>query len=201
MAQRPDAPYNGASFAGASVWRVRRHLPCRPASWASPATIATPPSWSPASRSISARPTAPARATGRRRSAAPAACWSTATHPEFWVDPATLDLADIGDFALALGDIPASLRADRAAGGGICAICVALGGEHGITLPLLRALARRLGGTLGAGAFRRPCRYLAGQFRPALRARLGVLPRDRGRPGRSAPDDPDRHPLAGAARR
>ena len=30
-------------------------------------------------------------------------------HPAFWTDPATLDLADIGDFAIALGDIPASL--------------------------------------------------------------------------------------------
>ena len=30
-------------------------------------------------------------------------------HPEHWVDPAALPLADIGDFATALGDIPASL--------------------------------------------------------------------------------------------
>src|SRR6185436_6975935 len=31
-------------------------------------------------------------------------------HPEFWVEPAALDLADIGDLRLALGDIPESLR-------------------------------------------------------------------------------------------
>jgi agmatinase len=30
-------------------------------------------------------------------------------HPESWVDPATLDIADIGNFAIAVGDIPASL--------------------------------------------------------------------------------------------
>src|SRR6201985_2043324 len=30
-------------------------------------------------------------------------------HPVHWVDPARLSLADSGDFALALGDIPGSL--------------------------------------------------------------------------------------------
>lgn len=69
-------------------------------------------------------------------------------HPRNWVDPATLSLADIGDFAIALGDIPASLRLieEQAAQ---CAHLIALGGEHGITLPLLRAQAKRLGGPLG----------------------------------------------------
>jgi agmatinase len=69
-------------------------------------------------------------------------------HPEFWLDPASLSLADIGDLSLALGDIPASLRLieDQAAPIGHL---LALGGEHGITLPLLRALARRLGRPVG----------------------------------------------------
>jgi len=69
-------------------------------------------------------------------------------HPRNWVDPATLSLADIGDFAIALGDIPASLRLieEQAAQ---CSHLIALGGEHGITLPLLRAQAKRLGGPLG----------------------------------------------------
>ncbi len=69
-------------------------------------------------------------------------------HPGNWVDPATLPLADIGDFAIALGDIPASLRLieEQAAQ---CSHLIALGGEHGITLPLLRAQAKRLGGPLG----------------------------------------------------
>ena len=69
-------------------------------------------------------------------------------HPEHWVDPRDLDIADIGDFAIALGDIPASLALieQQAAA---CRHLVALGGEHGITLALLRALARRLGGPVG----------------------------------------------------
>jgi agmatinase len=65
-------------------------------------------------------------------------------HPTFWVEPATLDLADIGDFSLALGDIPASLALIEQQAQGIGHL-LALGGEHGITLPLLRALRRRIG--------------------------------------------------------
>jgi agmatinase len=65
-------------------------------------------------------------------------------HPHFWVEPAALDLADIGDFAIALGDIPASLARIEAQAAGLAHL-VCLGGEHGITLPLLRALARRIG--------------------------------------------------------
>ena len=69
-------------------------------------------------------------------------------HPEHWTDPRDLDIADIGDFALALGDIPGSLaEIERQAAA--CRHLVALGGEHGITLPLLRALSRRLGGPVG----------------------------------------------------
>jgi agmatinase len=65
-------------------------------------------------------------------------------HPEFWIEPAKLPLADIGDFAIALGDIPASLALIEQQAAGIAHL-VALGGEHGITLPLLRALAKRVG--------------------------------------------------------
>ena len=69
-------------------------------------------------------------------------------HPRAWVDPAALPLADIGDFAIALGDIPASLALiERQAAA--CGHLIALGGEHGITLPLLRALAKRRGGPVG----------------------------------------------------
>ncbi len=69
-------------------------------------------------------------------------------HPEHWVDPRDLDIADLGEFAIALGDIPGSLALieQQAAG---CQHLVALGGEHGITLPLLRALSKRLGRPLG----------------------------------------------------
>ena len=63
-------------------------------------------------------------------------------HPESWVDPAALGVADIGDFQIALGDIPASLALIEQQAAGIPHL-ITLGGEHGITLPLLRALARR----------------------------------------------------------
>lgn len=69
-------------------------------------------------------------------------------HPGFWIDPATLDLADVGDFAIALGDIPASLARIEAQAQGIKHL-VCLGGEHGITLPLLRALTQRIGKGIG----------------------------------------------------
>jgi agmatinase len=65
-------------------------------------------------------------------------------HPAAWVDPATLDLSDIGDFSIALGDIAGSLRLIEAQATALPHL-VALGGEHGITLPLLRALTRRTG--------------------------------------------------------
>jgi agmatinase len=65
-------------------------------------------------------------------------------HPTAGVNVAELMLSDIGDFRIALGDIAASLKAieEQAAAVGHL---VALGGEHGITLGLLRALARRTG--------------------------------------------------------
>lgn len=69
-------------------------------------------------------------------------------HPQHWTDPATLPVADIGDFAIALGDIPVSLAAIEAQASGLSHL-IALGGEHGVTLPLLRALSKRLGAPLG----------------------------------------------------
>lgn len=68
-------------------------------------------------------------------------------HPTRWVDPAVVALSDAGDFAIALGDIPASLALIEQQAAGIAHL-LALGGEHGITLPLLRALAKRTGGPL-----------------------------------------------------
>jgi agmatinase len=65
-------------------------------------------------------------------------------HPVHWVDPVNLPVADIGDFTIALGDIPDSLTAIETQAAPIRHL-VALGGEHGITLPLLRALAKRNG--------------------------------------------------------
>jgi agmatinase len=68
-------------------------------------------------------------------------------HPHSWVDPAKLDLADIGDFGIALGDIAGSLALIERQAAGLSHV-LALGGEHGITLALLRALAQRLGAPL-----------------------------------------------------
>lgn len=65
-------------------------------------------------------------------------------HPRFRNEPATMDVADLGDFATALGDIAASMRLieDQARPIGHL---VALGGDHSVTLPLLRAVAGRHG--------------------------------------------------------
>lgn len=68
-------------------------------------------------------------------------------HPVTGVDPAALPLCDAGDLAIALGDLPGSLVAIERQAAAFPHL-VALGGEHGITLPLLRALARRLSGPL-----------------------------------------------------
>lgn len=68
-------------------------------------------------------------------------------HPVSGIDPATLDIADLGEFAIALGDIQASLALIERQAAAIPHL-VALGGEHGVTLPLLRALKRRLGAPL-----------------------------------------------------
>lgn len=65
-------------------------------------------------------------------------------HPVHRIEPALLPVADIGDFAIALGDIEKSLALIERQAAGLAHL-VALGGEHGITLPLLRALARRTG--------------------------------------------------------
>jgi agmatinase len=69
-------------------------------------------------------------------------------HPGWWVSPDALPLADVGDFAIALGDIPESLRLIEEQAGAFGHL-IALGGEHGISLPLLRAVAKRQGGPVG----------------------------------------------------
>jgi agmatinase len=63
-------------------------------------------------------------------------------HPLYGVNPAASALADIGNFAIALGDIAKSLAEIEAQAAPIKHL-VALGGDHGVTLPLLRALAKR----------------------------------------------------------
>ena len=63
-------------------------------------------------------------------------------HPSHWIDPSILPLADIGNFTIALGDIVTSLAAIEEQAARIEHL-VAFGGDHGITLPLLRALAKK----------------------------------------------------------
>jgi agmatinase len=65
-------------------------------------------------------------------------------HPAWWIEPAMLPASDIGDFAIALGDIPATLALIEEQAAPLDHL-VALGGEHGITLPILRVLARKTG--------------------------------------------------------
>jgi agmatinase len=65
-------------------------------------------------------------------------------HPLHWINPAALPLSDVGDFTIALGDIAGSLAQIEEQALRIEHL-VAFGGDHGITLPLLRALAKRRG--------------------------------------------------------
>ncbi|MGE5270199.1 MAG: agmatinase [Thiohalocapsa sp.] len=65
-------------------------------------------------------------------------------HPVSRSDPGAGDIADIGDFAIAHGDIKGSLAAIEAQAKPLRHL-VALGGDHTITLALLRALAARTG--------------------------------------------------------
>lgn len=59
-----------------------------------------------------------------------------------------LGLNDTGDFAIALGDVPASLALIEQQASQFAHL-VTLGGDHSIALPLLRALSKRLGQPLG----------------------------------------------------
>jgi guanidinopropionase len=65
-------------------------------------------------------------------------------NPSNWRNPQDMELADIGDFEIALGDTLASLRLIESQAAQ-CKHLIALGGDHAITLPLLRALAKKQG--------------------------------------------------------
>jgi agmatinase len=68
-------------------------------------------------------------------------------HPASWLDPATVAVADLGDFAIALGEVEKSLALIEQQAAEIRHLIV-LGGDHAVTLALLRA-ARRRHGPLG----------------------------------------------------
>lgn len=69
-------------------------------------------------------------------------------NPAGWAEPPLMPLADIGDFAIHLGDIPASLTAIERQAAGLDHL-IAIGGDHTISLALLRALKQRRGGPVG----------------------------------------------------
>src|SRR5262252_4752757 len=57
-------------------------------------------------------------------------------HPASWAEIEALDLADVGDFRIAHGDIPGTLAEIEAQATGVEHL-VTLGGDHTVTLPLL----------------------------------------------------------------
>jgi len=65
-------------------------------------------------------------------------------HPVLWVDPLQLPISDIGNFEIALGDLAKSLDLIENQAR-LHSHLITLGGDHGITLPLLRALAKHYG--------------------------------------------------------
>lgn len=69
-------------------------------------------------------------------------------HPLWRIDPAAQSVADIGDFNIALGDILNSLALIEQQAAQFEHLIV-LGGDHSVTLPLLRAASKRRGGPLG----------------------------------------------------
>lgn len=68
-------------------------------------------------------------------------------HPLWRIDPAAQSVADIGDFNIALGDILNSLALIEQQAARFEHLIV-LGGDHSVTLPLLRAASKRRCGPL-----------------------------------------------------
>jgi agmatinase len=71
------------------------------------------------------------------------------SHPVWRVEPGTFDISDIGNFAIALGEVAASYTLIEGQAEAIRGQLITLGGDHGIALPLLRALRRKVGEPLG----------------------------------------------------
>ena len=64
--------------------------------------------------------------------------------PDLWPDAEDMDFSDVGNFGLVMGDIERSLAAIEAQASRFPHL-IAMGGDHLITLALLRALAKRHG--------------------------------------------------------
>jgi agmatinase len=65
-------------------------------------------------------------------------------HPIAWLEPSESDIADIGDFRVVHGEIEQTLAAIQAQAKPLKHL-VGLGGDHTVTLALLRALTTRIG--------------------------------------------------------
>lgn len=65
-------------------------------------------------------------------------------HPVFQTNPMHLGLSDLGDVPVLIGDIAESHRRIEQAATGLSHLC-ALGGDHSVSLPLLRAAAKKHG--------------------------------------------------------
>ena len=66
------------------------------------------------------------------------------THPAFHVETARLPIADVGNFEIALGDIAKSYDLIERQAESFLHL-VTLGGDHGVTLPFLRTIAKKRG--------------------------------------------------------
>lgn len=66
------------------------------------------------------------------------------TYPDLWHDMYDLDFADVGNIDLLMGDLNESLRLIEQQAAGYEHL-IALGGDHLVTLPLLRAASRKHG--------------------------------------------------------
>lgn len=65
-------------------------------------------------------------------------------HPELGYDPKELDLSDLGNFDVRLGDVAQSHAMVEQQATGLNHLCT-LGGDHSIALPLLRAASKKHG--------------------------------------------------------
>ncbi len=65
-------------------------------------------------------------------------------HPFHWIDPIDQDLADVGDLEMVSGDIPATIDIIEKQAV-LYKHLITLGGDHTISLPLLRAVAKKHG--------------------------------------------------------
>ena len=104
-------------------------------------------------------------------------------HPVHWVDPSALPLADIGNFAIALGDLAKSLTEIEVQATGV---------KH--LVALCCGLKEKWPARLDPSGC--SCGYLAGELRTEVCPRVGLLSRNRRRIGTAGSDGSGRHPIS-----